>query len=223
MWGAGDLAAAGTGAAQGGLLGVSSCKWRGAAGLSPSRFASSFKLSWAGGLQAWPEAPSSTRGWADDASSGNGRLGRQVVAENHVSHHLRCHCGESRTSALAPRQPLRPSVPPALPRTPGVCFPSNLPAWFFAISSWEAEMGMSSELARSLGSCVPASLRFQRAATSPIELNFPLQLEFKYSNKFVLETLTAPLCHLQGNTLWVFFWEMEISLCLGWLIEFYLR
>lgn len=48
-------------------------------------------------------------------------------------------------------------------------------------------------------------LGFQRAATSPIELNFPLQLEFKYSNKFVLETLTAPLCHLQGNTLWVFF------------------
>lgn len=62
---------------------------------------------------------------------------------------------------------------------------------------------------------MPASLGFQRAATSPIELNFPLQLEFKYSNKFVLETLTAPLCHLQGNTLWVFFWEMEISLCLG--------
>lgn len=56
-----------------------------------------------------------------------------------------------------------------------------------------------------LESYLPVLLGFQRAATSPIELNFPLQLEFKYSNKFVLETLTAPLCHLQGNTLWVFF------------------
>lgn len=73
VWGAGNLAAVGTGAARGGLLGVSSCKWRGAAGLSPSHFASSFKLSWAGGLQAWPEALSSTWGWAGDASLGNGR------------------------------------------------------------------------------------------------------------------------------------------------------
>lgn len=46
---------------------------------------------------------------------------------------------------------------------------------------------------------------FQRTTISPIQLNFPLQLEFKYSNKFVLETLKAPLCLLQGNTLWVFF------------------
>lgn len=64
---------------------------------------------------------------------------------------------------------------------------------------------LQSEQAVGLEISLPASLRFQHVATSPIELNFPLQLEFKYSNKFVLETLTAPLCHLQGNTLWVFF------------------
>lgn len=82
---------------------------------------------------------------------------------------------------------------------------------------------LQAERAVGLEISLPASLGFQHTATSPIELNFPLQLEFKYSNKFVLETLTAPLCHLQGNTLWVVFfvflvffsWEMEISLCLG--------
>ena len=40
---------------------------------------------------------------------------------------------ESRTSALTPRHPLRPSVPLALPCTPGVCFSSNLPAWLLQL------------------------------------------------------------------------------------------
>lgn len=85
----------------------------------------------------------------------------------------------------------------------------------------------------------------------PSAVAFPSQLEFKYSSQFILETPTAPLCQVQGDPLQLllsfsffpspfpssspfpfsspfspllllFSWETEVSLCLGWLTEFYL-